>query len=505
MKIFKNHFSFNLILALLIIMTGIFAGYSIIAQAQIDKITFPVAELGNCTSEEECKDYCDEEKNMPVCIDFAEKNGLMSTEDAKRARVVTEIGEGPGGCKNKEECETYCNSTSHMNECLAFAEEHDLMLEEELEEAKKVAAALREGAELPGGCKNKEECETYCNDMSHINECLAFAEKAGLIPEDELEDAKKAAKAMASGLTPPGNCRNKKDCESYCSEESHMEECMNFAVTAGFIPKEEVEEARKMMSLMKSGNTPGGCKGKEECENYCSDSSHMEECMNFAKEAGLVSEEEIERMKQSGMENMGEGMNKMKEMINNAPPEVSECLKANLGPEIIEKIRSSDFSSVREDVGETMRKCFENYHQTRGGEEIGGIKDYEYRLPEGVPIDCKSQEECASYYNQQNFEGYKNYEQQYQQQYHQQYYEQKSPDYYNQEIIDKNYNYIPLEGTSGYPTQYYPQPTTDINTYIAPNEIDSNTYTNPPETAPTETTTNLGSNLYRALLKLISR
>ena len=69
-------------------MTGIFAGYSIIAQAQIDKITFPVAELGNCTSEEECKDYA--HRGVPQC------NGHRSIERrTHRFRSSAVTGEVP--------------------------------------------------------------------------------------------------------------------------------------------------------------------------------------------------------------------------------------------------------------------------------------------------------------------------------------------------------------------------------------------------------------------------
>ena len=37
---------------------------------------------------------------------------------------------------------------------------------------------------------------------------------------------------------------------------------------------------------------PGGCKNQEECGAYCSDESHIEECMRFQLEIGEVSEEE---------------------------------------------------------------------------------------------------------------------------------------------------------------------------------------------------------------------
>ena len=67
-----------------------------VAFAQESTITFPITELGNCTSKEQCKTFCDDPANHDSCIAFAESRGLMSEEEVKIAR---EIGtqKGPGG------------------------------------------------------------------------------------------------------------------------------------------------------------------------------------------------------------------------------------------------------------------------------------------------------------------------------------------------------------------------------------------------------------------------
>ncbi|MDO8521492.1 MAG: hypothetical protein Q7S52_05250, partial [bacterium] len=48
-------------------------------------IAFPVAELGNCASKEECHAYCDQGENMNQCIAFAKAHGLMNKEEAERS------------------------------------------------------------------------------------------------------------------------------------------------------------------------------------------------------------------------------------------------------------------------------------------------------------------------------------------------------------------------------------------------------------------------------------
>jgi len=119
--------------------------YSVFAQEEPDiDVAFPVAELGNCANKEECKTYCDDVENIAVCVGFAERHGLMSGE--------------------------------------------------ELQEAKQVVQALSQGAALPGGCRSKAECDAYCQVGSNIEECIAFAEAAGFLTGEELQEAKQSRK-----------------------------------------------------------------------------------------------------------------------------------------------------------------------------------------------------------------------------------------------------------------------------------------------------------------------
>lgn len=423
----------KIILSIFVVSVGVLASYSIIALAQAPDIAYPVKELGNCKSETECRTFCDKPENIKVCVDFAKRHNLLSDEEIEKAEAFIKIGEGPGGCKSKDECEAFCDNSQNIEICLDFAERNDLLDEEELAEARKVSKALAEGALLPGGCQNKENCEAYCDNPEHIEECIAFAEKADLIPPDELKDARKAMKAMKSGIKPPGNCRGKKQCEAFCSEPEHMEECFAFAEAAGFIPPEEAEMAKKMMPLMKAGKMPGGCKGKKQCESYCENESHMEECANFAIEAGLMKPEEAEMFRKTGgkgpgncrgreecegfcnnpenqeicfnfaqehslmppgeIEKIREGMSRMKEGLEMAPPEIKSCLEQTVGAEIIGKIQTGTLTPGPQ-IGEQVRTCFE---QMGPREMLDNLprRDFEgksdfMRMPEGIPEEFKN-------------------------------------------------------------------------------------------------------------------
>ena len=163
------------ILASLVLLGGSFT-YGVLAQipagpteAEIGEssITFPVAELGNCADKSECHSYCERPENISTCISFAKKRVLRNEEEAARASRLSErvlSGETPGACRTPRECENYCEDITRIEECLAFAEENDLG-DIELGEARKIRDHLRSGGELPGGCASQRACATYCENF----------------------------------------------------------------------------------------------------------------------------------------------------------------------------------------------------------------------------------------------------------------------------------------------------------------------------------------------------
>lgn len=267
--------------------------------ASVEDIQYPVKELGNCATEEACKTYCDKSENIEVCISFAEKNNLMSQEELGRAKKFIAAGaEGPGGCTGKDSCEEYCNDISHIDECIAFAEANNLIPPDELGEAKKVQAAIRRGAKPPP-CGNKKQCDVYCSEPEHMEECVTFAIEAGFMSEQEKQDAQKMLQAVRRGVKPP-SCQGKEACDEYCGNPENMEICMTFAMEAGFMSEEEKQDVQKMLQALKKGIKPPACNGKEECDTYCAEESHFEECLNFAEAAGFMTPEEAEMARKTG-------------------------------------------------------------------------------------------------------------------------------------------------------------------------------------------------------------
>lgn len=358
-------------------------------------IIFPISELGNCKNKDACQTYCEKPDNIKACVNFAEKHNLISKEEAQKAKKFAEIGKGPGGCKTKNSCESYCDDVNNINECVSFAEKNDLLPPDELAEAKKVQQALAKGAKMPGGCRNKNECENYCENPENLNamdECVAFAEAAGFMDPEELEEIRRIIPLMKSGQM-PGGCRTKDQCESYCEDEKNFEECIAFAEKAGFISGEELEMVKKT-----GGKGPGGCRGKEQCDSFCEDEKNFEVCLSFAEQYNLISEEELEMAKKTGgkgpggckgrekceefcqepanqevcfnfakehdllseeeLEEVEEGKERIKEALEDAPEEVIECLNAGLGSQAVQKLQTGEMMP-RRDFGDIMRRCFE--------------------------------------------------------------------------------------------------------------------------------------------------
>ncbi len=198
-----------------------------------------------------------------------------------------------GNCKSQSSCKVFCDDSKNTSACLAFAEQHNLMSSEELANAKKFQA---NGLVGPGGCRGKDKCDAYCNDSANIDECIAFAEKNGLMSDSELKEAKKVQTAISKGIKPPA-CGGKKSCETYCSSSEHMEECINFSIEAGIMDSKKQEESKKVLAAIKQGIKPPACKGKDACDEYCG--IHTEECMTFSLAAGMVPDDQKEQMQKT--------------------------------------------------------------------------------------------------------------------------------------------------------------------------------------------------------------
>ena len=314
-----------------------------------DTIKYPIAELGNCGSQAACQAHCDQTGNMESCVDYGLKNAMLSQGEAtlaKKAIAKIKAGQTPGGCDSKESCQRFCqDNITDLNSCIAFATEIGVP-ESEIAQAKKIAQALEKGANLPGSCTGKTSCESYCQDSSHMDECLAFAEAAQILPGNEIAEAKKVAVFLKNGKM-PGGCKSKSDCQVYCEASDHFDECISFAENAQLITKEEAEVAKKV-----GGQGPGGCKSQATCEAYCNKTENAKACSDFAVEKGLLSEEEMDNVK-NGVEKIRTGLEKVP---SEAKGDVETCLN-NVYDGNLQKVMAGQQYTTKAQGGK-IENCF---------------------------------------------------------------------------------------------------------------------------------------------------
>lgn len=416
-----------------IVSAILFSGVLVVASvfgvqaSSADDIVYPVAELGGCRNEVECRAFCDEPENrMGVCWDFAIQHNLVSDEEIEGAKQFTKsaVSGGTGWCTSTEECYKYCADVHNLNDCLDFVEENNLIDDpQELDEARRVAAYLDRGGTMPGDCRGKDACFTYCSEAENTVECFNFAKEAGFLNEEDQKEFATFMGLLEQGET-PGGCRSKDECESFCAVEANFEECIAFAEKAGFISKDEAVIARKVGSQ----GGPGGCKSKEACEAYCNDPENMETCFAFGKEHDLLDEDQMKMIQ--------EGTEQIRAALKETPPEVLECLKATVGENIIQDIDAGTLIPGPE-VGLRMKSCFEaqgvaaenklqecaalsceeflSCLESLGG---GGAAQGE---GQGIPADIQSKvDACVSEQQQQQYQQQGEEGQQYQEQYQQQ-------------------------------------------------------------------------------------
>ncbi|OGI63165.1 hypothetical protein A2818_01865 [Candidatus Nomurabacteria bacterium RIFCSPHIGHO2_01_FULL_40_12] len=380
----------NKLLTIIVVFFGMFLGsFVIYAQtndlATAPEIIYPIAPLGNCKDKIECFAYCELPSNGKQCLAFAKEHQLLPEEEIRVAEKVLGVKGGPGGCNSKDSCQNYCDDVANIEVCIAFAEENGLMKGKNLEEAKKVRAVIQSGKSLPGNCRNKNACENYCKNSEHIDECLAFAESSGFLSSEELEQAKIFMPLMKKGET-PGACKSREECDAYCESDEHFEECISFADKHGMIPPNEREHIEAFKKA--GGKGPGGCKGRQ-CQAFCEQPNNQQACFEWAKENGVLKEDDLRRME--------EGRQQIEKVLGDAPPEVASCLEQALGPGGVEKMRSGEFFGG-EAIGEKMHACFEGFMSQMGGDFDAGSRenreDGEERKNFSGPGGCKGPDEC---------------------------------------------------------------------------------------------------------------
>jgi len=394
----------------------IFFAFVTYAQMNPFDLEFPIPELGNCNSFDECKFHCDNPKNQSACMTWAKSKGFTDKPESH----VDEHKPGPGGCVNQRECESYCDGPEHAEECLNFAVSEGFMSEEE-------ASRIREEMNKtgPGGCKSHEECDAFCRNPDNSATCLQFSVDEGMLTQKEADfmlereqtrrmegpggpdiDETKVQEMFDQGVARPGGCATMAECDEFCSQPGNGEICFNFAKEHGLMKPDEIITMEREMEIMKkldSGDIggPGGCRSREECDTFCQNPDNMETCMNFAGDQGMRDKGEIESMKiqMRNIESTISPPDRMYEEIKNnlgsMPPELKECVVSALGQSVFDELEMSGSGFTSEDKDRIKRAVMECVGAQSGMPSLDFNDEMYEQMRVGLESASQSMKECV--------------------------------------------------------------------------------------------------------------
>lgn len=243
--------------------------------------TYPIKELGNCSSQKSCFNYCEESQHIPACWSYGkyvlhkQVLGEQTTSDEefrKKHQLVFPITD-LGNCNSITECKAYCDNKDHQDTCIAFAKKKGFYKEPPKVSKEQSASesarqtALIQAAKQQLGCTSMDECRALCQNPDNKEKCEAFTKNNGLskppVSQQNITDLVQKAKTELG-------CTSQESCRAYC--EQNKEKC------ATFTRKNNPENKDQNIggtndSSQKTENTsefPSNCKDSEECRiRYC--------------------------------------------------------------------------------------------------------------------------------------------------------------------------------------------------------------------------------------------
>ncbi len=243
-------------------------------EAKTHGITFPVAELGNCATPQDCFAYCDKPDNQNTCFAFAKQKNLLKESDVNLpppSEILTSA-KTELGCTSRESCKTLCENSQNIEKCRNFAQKHKLNRPSENNQNQgPPPEEILKKAQIQLGCSSEKECQSFCTDPSNSSKCLEFARNNQLLDpqkEQEIEKLETKKIKMMDDAKKDLGCDSRESCSAFCSQPQNSQKC------AQLYKKQTHEEDNQP----KSQNTKP-CASDEECRNYCQ--SHPGECPGF--------------------------------------------------------------------------------------------------------------------------------------------------------------------------------------------------------------------------------
>lgn len=249
-------------------------------EAKAHGITFPIAELGNCSNPQECFSYCDKPENAETCFAFAKKKNLLKETDANLpppSEILTSA-KTELGCTSRESCQTLCENPQNIEKCRTFAEKHKLnrSSEKSINKGPPPEEILKK-AKSQLGCTSETECQSFCANPANTPKCLEFARNNQLLDshqEQEIEELETKKASMMDEAEKELGCDSQESCSAFCSQTENKQKCERLAQKHN---PENDKQSKKQETQAQNTRLP--CTSDAECKNYCS--SHPDECPGY--------------------------------------------------------------------------------------------------------------------------------------------------------------------------------------------------------------------------------
>lgn len=240
-------------------------------------LTYPIAQLDNCSSPEVCFAYCQKIENLKTCLDFAniirsqiETNSATSPSVSDQAQnQKLEAAKLELGCDGKQACLALCQSKENYAKCSEFAKKNGLEKAVVQKFNSNVTQEIAKAAQTELGCDNEYKCQTYCNNPDNKKSCLEFARKNNLIkppPEMANEEAKAKIIEEAKEIL---HCDSYSACASLCDRAEFKEKCMILAKKYNLAPTQKPGDITKDNTAQTAPRKNTLCSTEIECRQYC--------------------------------------------------------------------------------------------------------------------------------------------------------------------------------------------------------------------------------------------
>jgi hypothetical protein len=260
---------------------GIFSLFSLVKSAQAARIRYPIGELGNCSSPNECYLYCQIPQNTPACWSYGKfiiEPDVLGETTVNIEYPVQELA----NCQDAQACKEYCNNQANQSACSAFAAKYGIGNSQN-----EYSSSLLKAAQKDLGCNDKNSCQNVCAQEENRDKCLAFGEKWGLFKNIDKGKIKTISSTVLRQAKKDLGCSSRSECIELCQDEKNHQACFAFGNKYNLISEETqkaynqwVVQSAKMIA---ESYSQLGCMNVAECKNFCELEQNKVKCQAFVK------------------------------------------------------------------------------------------------------------------------------------------------------------------------------------------------------------------------------